>query len=132
MVHTCYQTILIFSNTQLELQLYQQVEQKKTVVLLQFEVQQDLHTHSSSPRQLRDEIEMNKMFQRIHYTCTPEHDGKIKKGSSGSPVVYYDPVSDEAHLVGIHVGGAPGAQNTGYYGVTMYEIIQLLNGKHHE
>ena len=77
---------------------------------------------------------MNKMFQQIHYTCTcaPECDDKIKECSSGSPVVYYDPVNDKAHLVGIHVGGVPGAQNTGYYGVTMYEIIQLLKGKHHE
>ena len=119
-------------NKQLPLQLYRRVGQKITVVPL---VQQDSHTQSPlpdhEPWQLRDEIETHKLkeFHLIQYT--PINDYMIEEGPSaaGSPVVYYDLVNKTAHLIGIHVGGA---HDKGYYGVTTYEIFELLKGKYHE
>ena len=123
------------SGTEARMELYHREESE--VVIHSVTTDQCLATSTvgdDSRQQLEKEVAQYKQYQSIHYTVP----GDIVEGYSGSALVYYDPVTEESRLVGIHVGTATeeekgGAHTTAcdqYIGVSIHGIMQLLSGRY--
>ena len=92
-----------------------QIEKCKDALLLQ-------------PKRLRHQVEVHEKFQKIFYHSQVG----IKMGYSGSPIVYSSS-GGAPQLIGIHVG--VNEDNDGYessyIAVSVYGILQLLQGESH-
>lgn len=106
-------------------------EEGEVVCCLPVKIEQGVTAHSDASATLRldDEINVYRKLQKICY-IESEASGEIIEGYSGSALVYYDPDTNDPHLVGIHVGvdETTSGETRWYIGLTIHTILQLLRG----